>query len=174
MSEEFQTPLPPVSSCTSSLPDSNDISSTILALAEKNKAEEAQRKKTQKAQRSKNSKASQQRRFREPIVKEYVTPSDNDVLLGRGGRSNHHPGNKAYRDKVGEIRDNYRSSEKNAKTDLSQDLVNWVQQEQQGRFLKQDDDKKWYVVTNIVARRKASQALREHMTKEEREAMKGK
>lgn len=174
MSEEFQTPLPPVSSSTSSLPDSNDISSTILALAEKNKEEEAQRKKTQKAQRSKNSKASQQRRFREPIVKEYVTPSDNDVLLGRGGRSNHHPGNKAYRDKVGEIRDNYRSSEKNAKTDLSQDLVNWVQQEQQGRFLKQDVDKKWYVVTNIVARRKASQALREHMTKEEREAMKGK
>ena len=30
----------------------------------------------------------------------------------------------------------------------------------------------WYIVTNIVARRKASQALREHMTPEERDAKK--
>merc|ERR1712070_844285 len=146
-----------------------DIASTIVALAEKNKKEE-ERKQTKKAQRNKTK--VNNRRFKEPIIKEYVIPTDNDVLLGRGGRSNHHPGNKAYRDEVGNIRDSYRTSEKSHKTDLSQMLVNWVQQERRGRFLKQDASKQWYVVTNIVARRKASQALREHMTKEEREAMK--
>lgn len=155
-------------------PPSSDIVSTIEAFAEKNKAEERERKQKQKAQRNKNNKTSRTRRFKEPIIKEYVdVPSDRDVLLGRGGKSNHHPGNKAYRDQVGTIRDSYRTSEKNEKTVSSQMLVDWVHQ-RGGRFLKQEDDesKRWYVVTNIVARRKSSQALREHMTKEEREEMK--
>ena len=112
-------------------------------------------------------------RIRDPDVKHYVLPQPNDVLLGRGGRSNHHSGNIQYRDQVGTLREWYRSSEKNAKTDLSQLLVDWVQKEQRGRFLKLDEsNQQWYIVTNVVARRKASQALREHMTMEERKLAK--
>ena len=114
------------------------------------------------------------RRNQEPDVKHFVEPRDTDILLGRGGRSNHHPGNVAYRDQVGKLRDWYRSAEKDAKTDLSQLLVDWVHHEQNGRFLKLDAaTDQWYLVTNIMARRKASQALREHMTLEERNARKG-
>lgn len=113
------------------------------------------------------------RRNREPDVKHFVKPLDRDVLLGRGGRSNHHPGNVAYRNQVGKLREWYRSSDKNLKTDLSQLLVDWVLHEQQGRFLKHDaTTDQWYLITNIMARRKASQALREHMTQEERDAKK--
>jgi len=96
-----------------------------------------------------------------PAVKEYVTPTINDVLLGRGGRSNHHPGNKRYREEVRNLREWYLSigENKDEKTSLSQCLVDYVYQ-YNGRFLEKDDIG-WYVVPNIVARRKASQALRE-------------
>jgi hypothetical protein len=122
-----------------------------------------------------------------------------DVLLGRGGRSNHHPGNIAYRKQVGDLREWYRTSkDKRVKTDLSQLLVDWVQKENSGRFLQlettnstlssspqdvaaaitnttttttnNNNGDQWYIVSNVVARRKAAQALREHMTLEERKA----
>uniref|UniRef100_A0A7S1URE3 DUF6824 domain-containing protein n=1 Tax=Grammatophora oceanica TaxID=210454 RepID=A0A7S1URE3_9STRA len=107
--------------------------------------------------------------------KDYIVghqPTENDVLLGRGGRSNHWAGNKRYRKEVHNLQHWYKSSAKNEKTDLSQCLVNYVHQ-YGGRFLKLDEScQRWYVVPNLVARRKASQALREHMTPEEREAFK--
>lgn len=112
------------------------------------------------------------RKKKESLVKEFVEdPTDLDVLLGRGGKSNHHPGNKKYRDEVGNLQQWYKASQKNEKTDLSQCLVNYVHS-YGGRFLKADASGKWYIVTNLVARRKASQALREHATPEERAARK--
>ena len=96
-----------------------------------------------------------------PNSKEYVEPKTNDVLLGRGGRSNHHPGNKRYREEVKNLREWYGSigDNKEEKTKLSQTLVDRIQ-ENDGRFLEKDSEG-WYVVPNVVARRKASQALRE-------------
>jgi hypothetical protein len=150
--------------------EDDTVVAAIVALTEKTKTDDAKSKATQKMQKSRKKKA---RRNKDPDVKFYKEPSDTDVLLGRGGRSNHHVGNKAYRDEVGNLREWYRSSEKNAKTDLSQLLVDWVQKERKGQFMKMEESTgKWYIVTNIVARRKASQALREHMTPEERELKK--
>jgi hypothetical protein len=171
MDIENETPPPPTTTSstkpTSALRTDVDL---ILALSRKQK-EEMQKTKQVPTHKKKRSNT---RSRREPEVKEFVEPLAADVLLGRGGRSNHHSGNVAYRNEVGKLRDWYRTSEKNAKTDLSQLLVNWVHKEQHGRFLKLDaPTDRWYVVTNIVARRKASQALREHMTQEEREAKKG-
>jgi hypothetical protein len=151
--------------------EDDTVVSAIVALTEKQKAHDANSKASaQKIQKSRKKKA---RRNKDPDIKIYKEPSDTDVLLGRGGRSNHHIGNIAYRDEVGNLREWYRSSEKNAKTDLSQLLVDWVQKERQGQFMKMEESTgKWYIVTNIVARRKASQALREHMTRDERELKK--
>jgi len=155
-------------------PHIHSMVTTIEARAHEIKAEaEAERKKREE-NKPKPRSLTLSRRTHEPEIKEYVNkPTDKDILLGRGGKSNHHLGNKAYRYRVGELRDWYRASEKNAKTDQAQMLVNWVK-EQGGRFLKRDAKSggKWYIVTNLVARRKASQALREHMTKEEREKAK--
>ena len=104
-----------------------------------------------------------------PEVKEYVEPKDFDVLLGRGGRSNHHPGNKRYREEVKNLQSWYLEvDDKNEKTDLSQCLVEYVHS-YNGRFL-QKDECGWYVVPNIIARRKASQALREDNDAEKRRA----
>ncbi len=111
------------------------------------------------------------RRSQEPEVKEYIdNPTNDDVLLGRGGRSNHHSGNKRYRDEIIALQTLYRDASKDGKTEISQLLVDRVRS-YGGRFLKLDESvHRWYLVKNIVARRKASQALRETNTPEVRQA----
>jgi len=115
-----------------------------------------------------------------PEHKTYVENTEHDVLLGRGGKSNHHPGNKRYREEVENFRPLYASlTTDEEKTAMSQALVD-VMEQMGGRFLEEDKikdpltnkiiSKGWYVVPNIVARRKASQALREDSDPEKRKA----
>jgi hypothetical protein len=96
---------------------------------------------------------------RVPKQKIYSPPKELDVLLGRGGHVNNHIGNKMYLDKKMELQDSYTAATKEDKTGISQELVdavhNWG-----GKFLK-EDDVGWYQVENIIARKKASQTLRE-------------
>jgi hypothetical protein len=95
-----------------------------------------------------------------PPNKVYVEPTDLDILGGRGGKSNHHPGNKRYRAEIENLKEWYtKIDDKDEKTDLSQCLVDFCQS-YGARFL-QFDGKGWYIIENIEARRKASQALRE-------------
>jgi len=104
----------------------------------------------------------------EPSQRIYVTPADMDVYCGRGGRTNHHHGNKRYLAEKDAMQDAYFKAEKNDKTRLSQELVNKVH-EWGGRFLKLEEETgKWYLVTNTAARKKASQSLREVNTAEVR------
>jgi len=85
---------------------------------------------------------------------------DSDVLCGRGGKSNHHPGNKRYRQVIGDLRRKYRgTSAKVAKTNLSRAIVDYVNA-YGGRFLKMDKAG-WVVLTKGEARKKTAQALRE-------------
>jgi len=114
-----------------------------------------------------------------PTHKTYVNISQHDVLLGRGGKSNHHPGNKRYREEVENFRPLYASLiTDEEKTSMSQALVDVIEQ-MGGRFLEEDKMKDangknqslgWYVVPNLVSRRKASQALREDSNPEKRKA----
>jgi hypothetical protein len=101
-----------------------------------------------------------------PENKDYVDEySDLDILFGRGGRSNHHPGNKTYRDMVTDRQPYYRNCDKNEKTKVAQTIVNSINREHSGRFLElEKGTNRWYVVPNIVARRKVGQALRENNT----------
>ena len=102
-----------------------------------------------------------------PDFKVYVQPAELDVLLGRGGKTNHHPGNKRYREEVENLRKWYSEAEENErKTELSQMLVEYINN-YNGRFLEKDSEG-WYEVPNTVARRKASQALREENDPERR------
>jgi hypothetical protein len=104
-----------------------------------------------------------------PATKQYVQPTNLDVLMGRGGRSNHHPGNQRYREEVENLREWYRAlDDKDEKTDLSQCLILYVNK-YGGRFLEHDDQG-WYVIDDVVARRKASQALREDNDPDKRAA----
>ena len=87
---------------------------------------------------------------------------DCDVLCGRGGKSNHHAGNKKYRQVVSEMKRTYQSTgAKTAKTDLSRAIVEHVVG-YGGRFIKRDEaNGKYFLLTKAQARRKTSQALRE-------------
>ncbi|KAL3944673.1 MAG: hypothetical protein SGBAC_001231 [Bacillariaceae sp.] len=88
--------------------------------------------------------------------------NDIDILCGRGGKSNHHPGNKRYRQVVTDMKARYRSIEsKAAKTHTSRAIVEHVHR-YGGRFVRFDKQKRTYIVLSAAeARRKTSQALRE-------------
>jgi hypothetical protein len=105
-----------------------------------------------------------------PEQKIYVEPTDEDVLFGRGGRSNHHPGNKCYHSEKQKIQPRYMAATKDDKTAISQELVDIIH-DWGGRFLRLDDGTKdqWYEVLPIVARKKVSQALREFNTPDQRQ-----
>ena len=91
------------------------------------------------------------------------TPHDNDVLCGRGGGTNHHPGNKRYRRWVEDRKRDYVNSSKRGKPLLSLGIVEAVRnQNPPGRFLSRDDKTGlWYDIGDQKAREKTGQALRE-------------
>ena len=121
--------------------------------------------------------------------------TNHDVLLGRGGRTNHHPGNATYRTYKEQLQDEYLRAAKDAKTCISNRLVQMIH-ERHGRFLKAYEPEKdqsskksktkdyrkdtngfvesWYEVDLLTARKKASQALREINTPENRAAKRAK
>lgn len=87
-----------------------------------------------------------------------------DVLCGRGGQSNHHPGNIFFRRLVRAKQEEYLKANKREKTLVAKDIVKLIRMlNPPGRFLKKDSkDENFYVdVGDVQARNKASQALRE-------------
>jgi hypothetical protein len=85
-----------------------------------------------------------------------------DVLCGRGGRSNHHVGNKRYRLVVAKMKYMYQKCPaKTMKTDLSRAIVKHCTS-YGARFLKLDESNgKYFILSKSEARKKTSQALRE-------------
>jgi len=107
-------------------------------------------------------------RRKEPVVRKYVVATEMDILLGRGGGSNHHNGNIAYRKQILFLQPSYKTLGRDEKTSTSKDVLKWVQT-RGGRFLKREcKGSPWYIVTDATARQKVSQALREDHTCEGR------
>lgn len=94
-------------------------------------------------------------------------PGPNDVLCGRGGSINNHPGNKAFRAIVSELKNTYNLTiNKQEKAVISQSIVDRIHDlEPAGRFLAKDEASSggnwWVEVDNNKAMSKTSQALRE-------------
>lgn len=91
-----------------------------------------------------------------------IEPTDDDVLLGRGGFTNSHPGNIRFREKALELRPWYEASDKEQKFQISKLLLESVT-DNGNRFLEKGEDGLWYEVVGDGARKKASQALRERI-----------
>jgi hypothetical protein len=95
------------------------------------------------------------------------TPHENDILCGRGGFVNNHPGNQIFREWVHERKNRYNLAvRKLEKTRISREIIKLVRsQEPPGRFLREDPDEKgkiwWVEIDNVKAVTKTSQALRE-------------
>ena len=87
--------------------------------------------------------------------------SRNDVLCGRGGGTNVHPGNRRFRDLINGNRRAYLKARKNDKPAISRSIVHTIR-EMNGRFLKKDDKRDvWVEIGDDNAREKTSQALRQ-------------
>jgi hypothetical protein len=90
-----------------------------------------------------------------------IEPTDDDILLGRGGHTNIHPGNIRFREKALELSPWYESCSKEQKYYVSNVLIDCMKWEGR-RFLEKGVDGLWHeVVGNDGVRKKASQLLRE-------------
>lgn len=104
-------------------------------------------------------------------VRKIRMPHPNDILCGRGGSINNHPGNKIYRKWVHERKNLYNLAiSKSEKARISREIINLVQAlDPPGRFLTRDPDSTpmvgaaiwWVEIDDIKAMAKTSQALRE-------------
>jgi hypothetical protein len=96
-------------------------------------------------------------------MRDIKEPHENDVLYGRGGGTNHHPGNKIYRKTVEDKKLDYVNSKRLDKPLVALEIIrDWRAQSPPGRFLKLDEKTGlWHDVGDKKAREKTSQALRE-------------
>jgi hypothetical protein len=134
------------------------------------------KKNTKKSDRKKPKAPLKQKRSRrkDPMVKKFVSKTNLDVLLGRGGCSNHHPGNEVYRRHILGLQKKYKELSREEKTEFSREAVECVR-DRGGRFLNREfKGGPWYIVTDVTARQKVSQALREDHTPEGRALKKSK
>jgi len=93
-------------------------------------------------------------------------PSVNDVLSGRGGRINSHPGNVQFRQLVNKYKHVYLSKQtkKLEKVNIADKIVKAIRSmDPPGRFLKEDTRiQMWVEIGDQRARKKAGQAMREN------------
>ena len=90
--------------------------------------------------------------------------SQNDVLCGRGGLTNHHPGNVFFRRLVRLKQELYLLASKREKAGVAKEIVGIIRLlDPPGRFLKKDPKNPavWIEIGDRKAREKTSQALRE-------------
>lgn len=97
-----------------------------------------------------------------PLPSDVITEvMESDVLCGRGGETNHHPGNVKYRSLVKRYQPLYIVSKRRDKPRIAEKIVHTIRH-RGGRFLKKDSHSlTWRDVGNTKAREKTSQALRE-------------
>lgn len=96
--------------------------------------------------------------------------TDNDVLFGRGGMTNSHPGNRRFRDIIALHRPDYIRAVKMDKPAVARKIVRSIRMgHPRGRFLKKGEDGHWYDVGDRTAAEKTSQGLRERSNAEKRQ-----
>lgn len=134
--------------------------------------QEGQSNDTNSSIEKKNTESKPKKRVRKPrraipTEKEYIPadaqPTQSDVVGGRGGRSNHHPGNRPYWIRILESRLEYtRSRSDHEKARIASGILRYVQEELNGRFLNiESKTKRWYILPDAVVLDKIKQALRD-------------
>lgn len=100
-------------------------------------------------------------------------PGGNDVMLGRGGESNHHIGNANFRKHTESFKNRYKKALKQEKPRIAREVVMaWRNQSPPGRFLSRRDpkvsDSPWYDVGDSMALKRTTKTLGERPQKERR------
>ena len=99
-----------------------------------------------------------------PLDSSYIIDANsNDVLCGRGGATNSHLGNKAFRLLVKQYQEKYLKAKKKEKPNVASHIVETIRKlRPPGRFLKKDKiTGYWLDIGDTRAKEKTSQALRE-------------
>lgn len=98
-----------------------------------------------------------------PLLDEINEPARNDVISGRGGRTNLHEGNIRFRNFINQLRPKYKAARKTSKPFISLRVVNYIRSlDPPGRFLTQDKKSGlWIEIGDKKAREKVSQAMRD-------------
>jgi len=105
-----------------------------------------------------------------PSNKPVDKPNPHDILFGRGGLTNHHPGNRLFRDIVALHKEDYMKAIKIVKPRVARRIIKIIRNgDPPGRFLKKSSNNLWYDVGDRNAAEKASQALREKSQDEKKE-----
>lgn len=112
--------------------------------------------------RSTNVQAKVAKPMQSQSLKQEITITPNDVLLGRGGGTNRHNGNIYYRNLVSRKQPAYVQAKKMDKSVIAKSIVANIR-ERNGRFLKNDAGS-WVDVGDRRATEKTSQALREGLS----------
>ncbi len=95
-----------------------------------------------------------------PSLSGFHESKDMDVLSGRGGGTNLHPGNRYFRQLIVSHSDSYDKASKAKKPFVARDVVRKIR-ERGGRFLRKDNTTGlFYEIGDELAREKASQAFR--------------
>ena len=82
----------------------------------------------------------------------------NDVLSGRGGKVNAHPGNVGFRNLVNAFKRPYLAAKKNEKVNIADRLVMQIRNmNPPGRFLCEDGEDCWYEIGDVKARKVRNQ-----------------
>ena len=102
----------------------------------------------------------QQQEERSAGSKGEVAVRSTDVLLGRGGFTNHFPGNRHFRKLIVQYQIPYFQASKADKPKIADEIVRVIRNSN-GRFLKKISSGEWRDVGDTRAREKVSQALRE-------------
>lgn len=102
-----------------------------------------------------------------PQAQEYIQDvTNNDVVLGRGGRVNGLPGNRRFRQFINDFKLQYLNESKQRKPAVAMRVLDAVRSSNPpGRFLVQCGDMGYLICAEERAREKASQALREGAAK---------
>ena len=87
--------------------------------------------------------------------------NDADVLAGRGGSINVHPGNIKFRMLIDQRRREYLQARKTVKPQINKSIVNIIRRKYGGRFLKRESDGLWYEIGDDRAQEKVGQAFRQ-------------
>eukprot|EP01082_Thalassiosira_pseudonana_P011442 g10061.t1 g10061 contig4:1148015-1149256(+) len=145
-----------------STPPLPQLSSSLTKSEDDDSSYEEQRTKKTSTKKTSISSTSKTKKRRKRVIDEskVCEPTPDDVLFGRGGKTNTHPGNIRFRQHALELRSWYEQSSKEEKQRISELLVEGVKSEGH-RFLERGSDGDWHEVIGNGARKKASQALRE-------------
>mmetsp|Transcript_6164 Transcript_6164/g.13651 ORF Transcript_6164/g.13651 Transcript_6164/m.13651 type:complete len:264 (+) Transcript_6164:64-855(+) len=104
-----------------------------------------------------------------------VTPQEHDCLCSKDKTHSSHPGNKMFRARIDAMKEIYRKTKnKQGKMEITKEIVRYLKEKHNSRFLKRDGNGVWVEISDQAARDKVSHALRFATRRDSKKAESGR